>query len=243
MKKVSLKKMRATALASVLAVALAVTGVLPGIGSLTSKAEDPVSAFVERMYTEVLGRASDADGKSDWVNRLVGHTGDGATLAEGFIMSDEFKGRGVTDADFLTILYKTFFNREPDEGGYNDWLGKLQAGVSRSEVLAGFVDSSEFAQLCVNYGISQGYMYGNGTVANPGIGLFVYRLYDTLLGRTPDFVGVYDWTRRIANNEISATEVAATGFIQSLEFQKRAAKMQDDSYVQTLYSTFFNRDE
>ena len=242
MKKVSLKKMRAAVLAGVLAVALAVTGVLPGIGSLTSKAEDPVAAFVERMYTEVLGRASDAQGKADWTNKLVGHTGDGATLAEGFIMSDEFKGRGVSNEDFLTIMYKTFFNREADEGGYNDWLGKLQAGVSRSEVLAGFVDSAEFAQLCVNYGISQGYMYGNGAVANPGIGLFVYRLYNTLLGRTPDASGVLDWTSRIANNQISAAEAATTGFILSQEFQQRSAQMDNDTYLEVMYATFFDRE-
>lgn len=233
--------MRAAVLAGVLAVALAVTGVLPGIGSLTSKAEDPVAAFVERMYTEVMGRASDADGKADWVNKLVGHTGDGATLAEGFIMSEEFKNRGVSNEDFLTIMYKTFFNREADEGGYNDWLGKLQAGTSRGEVLAGFVDSAEFAQLCVNYGISQGYMYGNGTVANPGIALFVYRLYSTLLDRTPDASGVLDWTSRIANNQISAAEAATTGFILSQEFQQRSAQMDNDTYLEVMYATFFDR--
>jgi len=62
----------------------------------------------------------------------------------------------VSNADFVTVMYKAFFNRVPDTGGYNNWLSKLNGGTSRLTVLAGFVNSAEFRSLCATYGINPG---------------------------------------------------------------------------------------
>lgn len=46
--------------------------------------------------------------------------------------------------------------REPDEAGYNAWVGQLNSGVSREEVFNGFAQSQEFTQICAWYGIARG---------------------------------------------------------------------------------------
>jgi hypothetical protein len=54
----------------------------------------------------------------------------------------------------LTILYKAFFNRDPDQGGWDVWIAELNSGKDRGEVLNGFLGSQEFIKLCLDYGIA-----------------------------------------------------------------------------------------
>ncbi len=83
----------------------------------SSDAAQKVQNFVSRMYTVVLGRNAEAAGLHDWTNRLLTHKIDGAGIADGFVMSDEFKNRRLNDGDYVDTLYRTFFNREADQGG------------------------------------------------------------------------------------------------------------------------------
>ncbi len=83
----------------------------------------------------------------------------GADAAKGFFLSDEFIAMNLSDAEFLNRLYHTFFDRDPDTAGFNNWMGQLQNGASRQSVLNGFINSTEWANLCLKFGISSG---GNG---------------------------------------------------------------------------------
>ena len=74
-------------------------------------------------------------------------------MARGFTGSREFIGRGLTDDDFLNVLYSAFFNRPADAGGFASWEAKLDAGMSRAAVVDGFIGSREFANLAASYGI------------------------------------------------------------------------------------------
>ena len=38
--------------------------------------------------------------------------------------------------------------------GYNGWINALNRGVSRQDVLSGFIYSLEFENLCSSYGIA-----------------------------------------------------------------------------------------
>ena len=74
-------------------------------------------------------------------------------MAEGFIYSTEFMNKNTSNSEYLLILYKAFFDRDPDQGGWDIWLAELNAGKDRGEVLDGFIYSQEFANLCDKYGI------------------------------------------------------------------------------------------
>ena len=203
--------------------------------------ETGVAGFVERLYTIALGRASDPVGKQDWIEAITlrGETGAGA--ARGFLFSDEFLNKGVSNEEFVATLYRTFFNREPDQAGFNAWVDVLNSGTSKQEVIEGFINSTEWANLCLFYGIRSG---GTGV---PSIEIepnqqtidFATRLYTTCLGRNADQNGLMAWARQLANQRDTGTG-AARGFFFSSEFTGQ--NVSNGEYVTRLYRTFMNRE-
>ncbi len=209
--------------------------------NFTPVTEQGIGGFVERLYTVALGRASDPAGKADWINRVTNQGYTGADVAEGFLYSDEFLSKNMSNSQFLDILYATFFNRAADTGGKNNWLNAMAAGMSKREVIRGFIDSTEWANLCLTYGILSG---GNGVpniTIEPSdeVRAFVTRLYSTCLGRDGDPWGMNDWSSQLANMRISGS-VCAHGFFFSDEFIGQ--NLSNDEYVLRLYRTFMNRE-
>ncbi len=121
-------------------------------------ATELVRDFVRRMYTVVLNRPAEEKGLNDWTNHLLNGIVNGAQVADGFIGSEEFANRNLSNEDYVKVLYRAFFNREADEGGFNVWMNELAKGVSRRDVMKGFVHSVEFSDLCAQYGIIRGEM-------------------------------------------------------------------------------------
>jgi len=112
-----------------------------------------LTLFVSRMYTKALNRPYDVAGLNDWTNRYLTGEAKVSDIAFGFIFSPEFVGKNLSNSDYVDTLYRTFFNREPDEGGKADWMGKLANGMAREDVLNGFVGSQECINLVATFGI------------------------------------------------------------------------------------------
>ena len=113
-----------------------------------------VTGFVYRFYDRCLERNPDDTGLNYWVNRLIKGQSSGSDLANSFVLGAEFTERNLSNADFISIMYRVFFNRESDTAGMTYWLNKLSAGTSRRQVLNGFVNSKEFSVICSNYEIN-----------------------------------------------------------------------------------------
>ena len=126
-------------------------------GSITScEARDKnvnLTAFVSRMYTKALGRAYDVSGLNDWTGDYLDGKKSANDIAYGFILSQEFEGRNLSDEAYVDTLYRTFFDREPDEGGKAGWLDELANGTSRKDVLDGFLGAQEFENLKKSFGV------------------------------------------------------------------------------------------
>ncbi len=133
-------------------------GISRGSIQLTEPADlyPEVTAFTYRFYDRCLGRKPDASGLNYWVKALTSGQTTGADISLGFVFSPEFTARNLSDSDFITVMYRVFFNREPDSGGQTYWVNILKAGRSRMDVLRGFVSSPEFASICSGYGIKPG---------------------------------------------------------------------------------------
>lgn len=212
----------------------------PTVTVVPTICESGISQFAERLYTCALNRDSDSVGKQYWINELQnGRTG--ADVAYGFFFSEEVVSSNISNEEFINRLYRTFMGRDADEGGFNYWINQMSNGASRDDVFAGFVNSIEWANLCLQYGIISG-----GT-AKPNIDIepsedvvaFATRLYTTCLGRDADSVGLNDWANRIANRQVNGSE-AARGFFFSSEFID--ANISNEEYVLRLYRTFMNRE-
>lgn len=112
-----------------------------------------LTEFVSRIYTKALSRKKvDADGLNDWCNRILNGTSPKDVVA-GFIFSEEFTNRGLSNEDFVKVMYETYFDRAADEAGFADWMGRLGRGADYQEVVNGFSNSTEFDNLIKSFGL------------------------------------------------------------------------------------------
>lgn len=99
---------------------------------------------VFRLYQATLDRAPDLAGYNHWVGQLNSW---GLTKVAGdFIGSQEFQNTygSVDNTQFVTLLYRNVLDREPDQAGLNGWVGQLNGGTARTQVVIGFSESQEF---------------------------------------------------------------------------------------------------
>ncbi len=219
------------------------------LSETTPEPQDDVTSFVSRLYVTILGREADEVGLAEWTEKLKRGIVTGVQVAEGFIMSDEFLGKEMTNEEFVQILYRALFDREADAAGLADWTSKLEQGYIKKYVFAGFANSNEFAALCMNYGIIRGELSLTMAECTPGLSdqmfavwQFIERLYVEVLGRTPDPSGMADWSNMLFVDGWTGTQVAVDGFLVSQEFMAKAESMTNEIFVKTMYRVFFDRD-
>ncbi len=130
------------------------SGINPGSVPTSQPVLTGVEGFTNRLYTVVLGRESDPDGAAYWANLLRSHELTGADVARSFLGSGEFLAKNLTDDQFISVLYRLFFNRDAsaDPAGKAYWINLLTA-TSREAVINGFIDSDEWTAVCESYGI------------------------------------------------------------------------------------------
>lgn len=209
--------------------------------SNTGDSKDQIRAFVDRMYTCVLGREADPEGREFWVEELYNYRNTGAECAYNFLKSAEFKSKTVSWSDYLNILYRSFFNREFDYEGKNFWTISLSKGEITTEELADFfINSKEWADTCAQYGIRSGGTVQAGFKIAPTTETneFVERLYQTALGRAYDTEGRDFWAKLLANFDITGEE-AGVAFFLSPEME--GYNLSNDEFVERLYLTFMDR--
>ena len=204
-------------------------------------AKDPsFEDFVERLYTVALGRASEAEGKAFWVDQVVNKGFTGADCARFFLLdAPEFLGRGLTDDQFVEILYKTFFDRESEADGKAYWLGRLASGSPKADVVNDFIESVEWCNVCATYGVKSGAKWHKATIASKNAIKFATRLYTCCLGREPEADGLNYWSLALTNLEVSGYQ-AASLFFESPEFQ--GFNTSNEEYLTRLYTTFMGRE-
>ncbi|MCQ2483518.1 MAG: DUF4214 domain-containing protein [Clostridia bacterium] len=112
-----------------------------------------VNRFVTKIYLGCLNRLPDQYGQQYWCAALLTKEAKGRDLAASLIFSSEFSDLNLSNTDFMSRMYLTFFDREPDEDGFVYWVDMLDSGTSKEEVFNGFSDAPEFTQLCENYGV------------------------------------------------------------------------------------------
>ena len=187
--------------------------------------DDGYNGFATRLYTVVLGRTPDPVGLEYWGNRLRTRNISFADCARGFLFSQEFLAKNVSDTEYVTVLYRTFLDREPESAGLDYWTGRLASGsVNRDTVIEGFSNSAEFGELCRRYSSSSSASNGitvcidpghSGVVASGyvplGPGSSDMKLADTS-GTRGRFSGVAEYvlTMQIANQ--LRTELEARGY-------------------------------
>lgn len=172
------------------------------------------AGFVTLLYHNVLHREPDAGGLAYWTGLLDSGARSRAAVVAGFSDSTEFRqssavpalgfsaeGLRMTQSDDVFRLYRATLARNPDDGGFLDWTGRLAEGLTYRAAVAGFVGSREFQST-----------YGATTDVE-----FVTLLYRNVLGRAPDPDGLAHWAGHLGAGTRDRTQVVEA-FAQSPEF-------------------------
>lgn len=202
--------------------------------SSTSGEDALVTSFIERFYTNILGRPSDAGGLEAW--RTVINTQSASAVALGFLNSAEFKNKGLDDTAFVDTLYRTLFDRTGDEGGTSYWLEQLSSGQLRDMVIWGFLRAGEFKTLSDSFGVTA---VSAADESSYGVRAFTERFYTVVLGRQPDQLGFDGWVSALSAKTLSGGDIAKAFFL-SAEYSGQNTT--DSAFVETAYRAFFGRD-
>jgi len=195
--------------------------------------------FVERLYKIALNREPEKEGMDFWVNHVVNDGATGADCARFFLLdAPEFMNRNLNNDKFVDTLYSVFFDRAAEAGGKAYWVGQLNSGVSKRDVVNGFIESTEWCNVCAGYGVKSGAVYHKATKPSDNALAFATRLYTCCLGRDPEDAGLKYWALALTNLEQDAAH-AALLFFTSEELVN--AKISDETFVYRLYSTFMDR--
>ncbi len=167
----------------------------------SDEADNRVHA-VTRLYRAYFLRNPDHSGLTYWLNRR----GEGRTLesiSQSFAVSSEFvRAYGsLSNAAFVDRVYQNVLGRPADAGGTTYWKGRLDAGVSRGQVMANFSQSSEYIRQTKN-------------------GVYVVGIHEAMLQRAPanDVYTLYE--AALGNGSTTLTKLADTLF-DSAEYQSR----------------------
>ena len=92
--------------------------------------------FIRHLYQGFLNRQPSPNELREWSDRL-GRDANPTELVQEFMDSDEF---------FIRATYRGLLGREPDTSGMDTYMGVLQDGRSRADVVEALLVSQEFRQ-------------------------------------------------------------------------------------------------
>jgi hypothetical protein len=224
--------------------------------------------FVTSLYSNVLHRAPDADGKAYWVNQLESHLQTQAQVLTGFSESPENQAAlAPTLAQGVTFVPSDYVPPDPTPNTINGTSGNdVLTGTSANDVINGLagLDTVVYADARTNY-IHQtnGQITVTDLRGNTGVDTLnavervqfadetlafdadgnagqVYRLYQAAFDRTPDTGGLTGWVNYM-DNGASLLNVA-TSFIASPEFATLyGTNPSSETFVINLYNNVLHR--
>ncbi len=113
-----------------------------------------ISAFVARIYTKFLNRGYDFGGLEFWTKALVTGQHNVDSVMKYWATSPEVVNSKLSDEEYIRRCYYTFFDREPEESGFNWWVGELKAKrKSRTDVVKQMAYVDEFMKIKKDAGL------------------------------------------------------------------------------------------
>lgn len=211
------------------------TAILTGVGE---------RSLSTHYYRSIFRRDPDAGGKDFWEGEAARVVALGSNVNEvwysmttNFFFSQEYRAFNRNSIEFLRDLYKTFFNRAPDDGGLAFWNDLIGKGLPREALLAAFMFSPEFSNFTqAIFGVSQ---------MRPEVNT-VMDFYRGLLSRMPDSGGYNFWLEQFRAAQCQGGEAVyakvewiSSSFLSSAEYAAR--NRTHTEYVSDLYNAFMRR--
>ncbi|MCT7506320.1 DUF4214 domain-containing protein [Aliarcobacter cryaerophilus] len=101
---------------------------------------------VSQLYVALFGRASEGAGNKGWIDRGLNQVETANKMIDSPAAKDYFGGE-LTNLEFVTFIYANTLGFTHDKEGIANWTAKLDAGISRGELVVDMITaalSSEF---------------------------------------------------------------------------------------------------
>ena len=219
------------------------TSVQPTTSSTTTIPTEKIRDLVREYYLDILDREPDLGGCDYWVNEIERIMSLGIYAGEGFqsearffFNSQEYLNKSKTDTQFVTDLYQTFLQREPDQGGLTYWLDKLSCST-RNMLITEFAYADEFKAYMTN-------IFGPDT-SRPENNL-LNDFYRGFLNRFPENDGYNSWLALMREAQCTGPDTLralchaiALSFVESNENIQR--NRNNAEYTEDLYNAILRR--
>ncbi len=188
----------------------------------------PLDGEVGRLFTAYFLRSPDRSGYDYWLRERASGTSL-ADISSAFAASTEFRQRygALDDPAFVDRIYRNVLGRAADAAGLTYWVGQLQAGRNRGQVMTGFSESPEFI---ANTATVRSTSSSEGRIS---------RLYFASFFREPDSAGLEFWMN--TERRGSSLETIAVEMTKSPEFVATYGNMTDARFVELVYNNVLTR--
>lgn len=98
-----------------------------------------------RLYRAAFDREPDQAGVGYWISALD-HGASMTDISAAFLRSEEFQdlyGTGLSNTELVGEMYHNILHRDPDQGGFDYWVGRLDEGMAREKLLYSLSESTE----------------------------------------------------------------------------------------------------
>ncbi len=153
--------------------------------------------FVRLVYQNVLGREPEPAGRDLWTYQLNSGAMTRGEVMLGFSESAEYVRLSATVAPHwpstgaVQRLYRAYFRRDSDAAGLCYWSRLVDGGADLAAVSQAFAGSAEF----------------NNTYGALGNRAFVELVYENVLGRAGETVGIGFWTFQLNSGAMTRGEI------------------------------------
>ncbi len=179
-----------------------------------------------RLYSAYFRRMPDEEGMDFWLAQRRNGLRLESVSAE-FARSAEFAATygALSNAGFVDLIYANVLRRSPDAAGRAYWIGLLDNGQDRGNIMQGFSESAEFVRLTTPEIVE-------AEKTGP-----IGRLYRAYLDREGDRAGLEYWLG-------TSTPLLAISesFAASKEFVQRYGALSDSQFVDQIYRNVMKRE-
>lgn len=108
----------------------------PSMASMFNNSDEYRNFKIRQAYNMALARDPDAGGAAFWLGQMQGGNVSPEEAYSTFLYMDEMYNvrGGGTNAGYVAVMYQQLLSREPDTGGLNYWVQRLDSGERRKAI-------------------------------------------------------------------------------------------------------------
>lgn len=210
--------------------------------------EEYLNNFLDGVYTIMLERESDQEGKDYWKGMILeGEIGILDFLNQ-ILDQDEFGAIEISNEDFISKNYKLLLNREPDNEGFEYWVNRLGSNPSKEQKLE-LINQMAYSNEFIDEVNKLGILFKKPVepevkpeIEKPQqvspIDEFIQDAYTHIFNREYDMDGLNYWRGELTSQNKGAIDLI-NNFISQDEFKSR--NLSDIQFISAIYEVLFNR--